>query len=60
MQLKGAGKIVYEIINEKGPEHNKEYTAVIKFNGKILGQGIGKSKKEAEQNAAGVALESLE
>jgi len=60
LQLKENGKISYEIINETGPEHSKEYTSVVKFNNKVLGQGIGKSKKEAEQNAAGAALKRIE
>lgn len=49
--------ICYEIISEKGPDHNKEFVSQIKLEGKILGTGKGKSKKEAEQNAAKAALE---
>ena len=60
LQMKSNGKINYEIIKEVGPEHDKEYTSVVKFNDEILGQGIGKSKKEAEQNAAGAALKRIE
>lgn len=60
LQMKSRGKISYEIIKEDGPEHEKEYTSVVKFNDKILGQGMGKSKKEAEQNAAGDALHGIE
>lgn len=52
-------KIKYEIIDEKGPEHAKEYTAVVKCNGKVLGKGSGKNKKEAEQSAAGDALNKI-
>ena len=48
----------YEIINESGPAHNKTFVAVVRMeNGVTLGQGVGKTKKEAEQNAAKEALE---
>lgn len=47
----------YEIISETGPAHNKTFVAVVKMeNGITLGQGSGKTKKEAEQNAAKEAL----
>ena len=46
----------YQIISEDGPHHDKTFTAEVIIEGKILGEGKGKSKKEAEQNAAQVAL----
>jgi len=60
LQMRCHGKISYEIVKEDGPEHLKEYTSVVKIDNKILGQGCGKSKKEAEQNAAGAALRRIE
>ena len=42
----------YKIINESGPDHNKIYTAQVWHKNKCLGQGVGKSKKDAEQEAA--------
>lgn len=42
----------YEIINEYGESHNKTFEVVVKIDDIIYGKGIGKSKKEAEQNAA--------
>jgi len=51
---------VYQIISEEGPHHNKTFTAEVILEGKVLGNGTGKSKKEAEQNAARVALGRLE
>lgn len=46
----------YQIVNELGPDHSKEFTAIAIHNGKQLGKGNGKTKKEAEQNAAFNAL----
>lgn len=48
--------VKYEIIKEQGPDHSKEFVAVAIHNGKNLGKGCGKTKKEAEQNAALDAL----
>lgn len=47
----------YEIINEEGPAHLKEFTAVVKIDNIIYGKGTSHSKKEAEQLAAKDALE---
>lgn len=50
--------ISYQIVVEKGPSHNKFFEAIVLLDNKItLGKGSGKSKKEAEQNAAKQALE---
>ena len=49
----------YQIVKEEGPSHNKEFTAICKMDGIIMGSGLGKSKREAEQNAAAKALEKL-
>lgn len=47
----------YQIVREEGPSHNKTFEAIVKFeNGIIMGRGTGKTKKEAEQNAAKEAL----
>lgn len=42
----------YEIIGESGPDHNKHFEAVVKADGKIIGQGNGRTKKAAQQAAA--------
>lgn len=42
----------YQVINEFGPAHDKTFEVNVKIDGIIYGRGIGKSKKEAEQNAA--------
>ncbi len=48
--------IKYEIVNEEGPAHNKIFTVRIMHNNKELGRGRGKSKKDAEQDAAFKAI----
>lgn len=42
----------YNVTNEEGPEHNKTFTINVYLNGQMLGTGQGKSKKQAEQQAA--------
>ena len=48
--------VTYEISDESGQAHNKQFTANVLLNGQIIGTGTGKSKKEAEQNAAKEAI----
>ena len=50
----------YYVVEEHGPGHDKTFEIVVKVGEQGLGKGMGKSKKEAEQNAAMEALESLE
>ena len=49
--------IEYQIIHETGPDHQKTFTARVLADGKELGRGTGKSKKDAEQQAAKDALQ---
>ena len=48
--------VVYEIIDEKGPAHDRIFTCQVKVDNLIMGVGTGSSKKQAEQEAAKVAL----
>jgi len=50
----------YSIIKEEGPEHNKLFTVEVFVNKRSLGIGKGKSKKQAEQEAAKNALNHLD
>ena len=59
LQIHGDVKIEYEITKETGPDHDKSFEAQVKCNGKILAKGTGKSKKEAEMQAAKKALNTL-
>jgi ribonuclease-3 len=50
----------YRIAQEEGPDHARTFVAVVEANGRPVGEGRGKSKKEAEQAAASDALTKLE
>jgi ribonuclease-3 len=50
----------YQVVKEEGPEHNKLFTVEVYLAGKCLGIGKGKSKKQAEQEAAKNALQNLD
>ncbi len=54
-----AFEVTYELINEEGEPHNKTFTMVSIINDKKYGTGVGGSKKEAQQNAARMALDKL-
>lgn len=49
----------YDLVKEEGPEHDKTFYMQVKAKNKILAQGVGKNKKEAEQMAAKKAFENL-
>ncbi|HAA25472.1 MAG TPA: ribonuclease III [Ruminiclostridium sp.] len=59
IQKKGQYSIRYSVINEKGPDHDKIFTVSVSVNDEVMGTGKGRTKKEAEQNAAGDALDKL-
>ena len=59
LQIHGDVKIEYNIIQETGPDHDKTFDAEVKCDGRILASGKGKSKKEAQMQAAKKALENL-
>ena len=46
----------YVVLKETGPDHNKEFTVAVKVNDSVLGRATGKSKRDAEKNAAEDAL----
>ena len=59
LQVNGEVNIWYKLIDEKGPDHNKRFIMEVGINNDVLGIGEGKSKKEAEQLAAKVALDKI-
>lgn len=46
----------YKVLHESGPDHDKHFTVGIYFGANLIAEGKGKSKQEAEQKAAEVAL----
>lgn len=53
LQKRGKKVIIsYHLDKEEGPDHDKTFYVHLTCNGKVLGRGVGKSKKEAEQHAA--------
>ncbi|MBC1456189.1 ribonuclease III [Listeria newyorkensis] len=51
--------ITYTILDEKGPAHSKAFEAIVAINQEKRGAGTGKTKKQAEQNAAKSAIQAL-
>lgn len=49
-------RLVYVLTDESGPDHDKRFTVEVHLNSNVIGSGIGKSKKQAEQEAARQAL----
>lgn len=60
VQKNSDSRITYEIVNERGPDHDKMFDAIVIINDRQMGRGSGRSKKEAEQRAAKLALIKLE
>ena len=59
LQKNGDADIKYKIIRESGPDHDKNFEAEVLYNNKVLAKGTGRSKKHAEMDAAGHAIEIL-
>jgi ribonuclease-3 len=59
LQKNGRETAVYTIVSEYGPPHKRAFVAQVSHMGKVLGEGTGGSKKEAEQNAAAIALDEM-
>jgi ribonuclease-3 len=53
------GLPVYRVLKESGPDHHKQFDVELSIRGEVYGIGTGRSKKEAEQQAAKAALEKL-
>jgi ribonuclease-3 len=59
VQAESRQTVVYQLIKEEGPPHDKTFYVQVIHDTIVLGNGIGKSRKEAEQNAARDALEKM-
>lgn len=60
VQQKNTGTLNYEIIEEKGPAHSRIFVTRVSLGDQELGLGDGRSKKEAEQKAAQLAIRKLQ
>ena len=49
----------YEMIGSRGPDHKKMFEVQVSLHGKSLAKAVGKSKKDAQQKAAKIAIERL-
>ena len=49
-------RLEYVLVAESGPDHNKHFVVEVHLNSNVIGKGGGRSKKEAEQQAAREAL----
>ncbi len=56
VQTSPGEKVEYRLIGEQGPDHHKEFEVEVRLNSNVIGKGKGRSKREAEQEAARVAL----
>ena len=59
LQVNGDIDIKYVTIKEEGPDHDKTFTVELRVNGKVVSNGKGHSKKEAEMKAAEIALQNM-
>ena len=59
IQQKNGQVLTYAPTGESGPDHAKVFSASVSLNGEVVGEGRGRTKKEAEQAAACQALKKL-
>ena len=57
VQEKGLQPVEYVLTEEKGPDHDKQFTVEVRVNGEVFGCGTGHTKKAAEQAAAYQAIQ---
>ena len=59
LHLLGFSEPDYRVVGELGPDHRKKFVIEVRVNGKSLAKASGRSKKEAQQSAAQIAIEKL-
>ena len=59
VQGRGLAQPVYSVVSEEGPSHDRRFTVAAVVDGVECGQGTARSKKEAEQEAARQAIDTL-
>ena len=60
VQAQGLETPRYEVVSETGPDHSKEFTVAVYVGSEVAGQGLGKSKQQAQQGAAQEALQKYQ
>lgn len=60
VQREGGQVLTYRLTGESGPDHAKVFFMEVDLNGRKVGEGSGRSKKEAEQMAAKAAIEKMD
>jgi ribonuclease-3 len=60
LQARSAANPIYRVVRESGPDHSKNFEAVVEWEGREIGRGLGHSKKQAETTAAEAALATLQ
>jgi ribonuclease III len=55
----GRSEPIYRVVNELGPDHRKTFVVQVEVDGEVIAESSGGTKKEAQQAAAQLALESL-
>jgi len=56
IQKKNTAQLRYELVGETGPDHDKQFQVEAYLNNQLIGCGVGRTKKSAEQQAAYEAL----
>jgi ribonuclease-3 len=56
---RGQSEPVYKVVNEIGPDHRKVFVVQVLIGGTVISEGSGRTKKEAQQEAARLALQGL-
>ena len=59
IQKKNTSQLRYELVGEEGPDHDKQFSVEAYLDGRLIGSGVGRTKKAAEQQAAYEALKKL-
>lgn len=60
IQKRSNTRPIYRVIDETGPDHNKQFTIQVEYKNRVIGIGSGQSKKEAQQRAAKDAIAKID
>lgn len=60
LQKKGQENVNYQLLDEDGPDHDKSFKIGVYYQNRLLADAWGKNKKEAEQKAAQLAMETMQ